>query len=360
MRRMVAKSGGMGDFFMDKFWGTEKGRKYGIFFAVVAGIYFFMKYLSPVLSPFLLAFLIAGVLNKIAGKIPFKIRKHYLAGIILLLFSIVFVVSFFALGTWVFQKCGDLAGHASALENDFYILLSDCCNRLEKGFGVNGDEVEAFIIEQVDFFAENMEVKIFPAVMNKSVGYMKTVGGIFAYFGITVIAIFLILKDYEKLVMWLLGNEDLDGIWEVADKVLHYIKTYIKAQGTILLLISALCGIVLWLLGFEGGLWYGVLTGVMDVLPFIGTGIMLIPLILLQFLKGNYVAAAVVLCLYAGCALLREFLEPKLIGNKVGIWPVGILLAIFAGMKLFGVPGIIKGPISFVIICETGRYLFRK
>ena len=88
----------------------------------------------------MLAFLIAGVLNKIAGKIPFKIRKHYLAGIILLLFSIVFVVSFFALGTWVFQKCGDLAGHASALENDFYILLSDCCNRLKKGFGVNGPQ----------------------------------------------------------------------------------------------------------------------------------------------------------------------------------------------------------------------------
>lgn len=345
---------------MEQFLGTEKARKYGIFFAVVIGVYFFMKYLSPVLSPFLFAFLIAGVLTKLAGKIPLKIRKHYLAGAILLLFSILFVVTFLAFGSWLFQKCGELAGRTPALENEFYLLLSDCCNRLEKGFGVNGAEVEAFVIEQVDFFAENMEVKIFPAVMNKSVGYMKTVGGIFAYFGITVIAVFLMLKDYEKLVIWLLGNEDLDGIWEVADKVLHYIKTYIKAQGSILLLISTLCGMVLWLLGLEGGLWYGFLTGVMDVLPFIGTGIMLIPLALFQFLKGNYVAAVVVLCLYGGCALLRELLEPKLIGNKVGIWPIGILLAIFAGMRLFGIPGIIKGPISFVIIYETGRYLFRK
>lgn len=345
---------------MDKLLGTEKARKYGIFFAVAIGVYFFMKYLSPILSPFLFAFLIAGVLTRLAGKIPLKIKRHYLAGVILLLLSILFVVAFLALGTWLFQKCGDLAGRAPALEKDFYVLLSDCCNRLEKGFGVDGAEMEAFVIEQVDFFAENMEVKIFPAVMNKSVGYMKTVGGIFAYFGITVIAIFLMLKDYEKLVIWMLGNEDLDGIWEVADKVLHYFKTYIKAQGTILLLISALCGTVLWLLGLEGGLWYGLLTGVMDVLPFIGTGIMLIPLALFQFLKGNYVIAVVVLCLYGGCALLRELLEPKLIGNKVGIWPVGILLAVFAGARLFGIPGIIKGPISFVIIYETGRYLFRK
>ena len=73
---MVAKSGGMGDFFMDKFWGTEKGRKYGIFFAVVAGIYFFMKYLSPVLSPFLLAFLIAGVLIPLFTFLDIALNKH--------------------------------------------------------------------------------------------------------------------------------------------------------------------------------------------------------------------------------------------------------------------------------------------
>ena len=345
---------------MERFRGIEKTRKYGIFFAVIIGVYIFMKYLSPVLSPFLFAFLFAGVLSRLAGKIPIKVRKHYLAGAILIFLSVLFVVTFLALGTWLFQKCGELAGHASAYETKFYILLSDCCNRLEDGFGVDGEEIEAFVIEQMNFFSENMEVKIFPAVMNKSVGYMKTVGGIFAYFGITVIAIFLMLKDYEKLVMWMLGNEDLDGIWEVADKVLHYIKTYIKAQGTILLLISILCGAVLGILGLEGGLWYGLLTGIMDVLPFIGTGIMLVPLALFQFLKGNYVAAVVVLCLYGACALLRELLEPKLIGNKVGIWPVGILLAVFAGIRLFGIPGIIKGPISFVIIYETGRYLFQK
>lgn len=345
---------------MEKFWGTEKARKYGTFFVVIIGVYVFMKYLSPVLSPFLFAFLIAGVLNRLAGKIPIKVRKHYLAGAIFIFFSVLFVVAFLSLGTWLFQKCGDLAGRVPVYENEFYLLLSDCCDRLERGLGVDGEEIEAFVIEQMDFFAENMEVKIFPAVMNKSVGYMKTVGGIFAYFGITMIAVFLMLKDYEKLVVWMLGNEDFDGIWEVADKVLHYIKTYIKAQGSILLLISILCGSVLWMLGLEGGLWYGLLTGVMDVLPFIGTGIMLVPLALFQFLKGNYVAAVIVLCLYGGCALLRELLEPKLIGNKVGIWPVGILLAVFAGMRLFGIPGIIKGPISFVIIYETGRYLFQK
>ena len=126
----------------------------------------------------------------------------------------------------------------------------------------------------------------------------------------------------------------------------------------ILLVIGSVCAVVLGLTGIEGGIVYGMITGIMDTLPFIGTGIMLIPLAFFQLLSGNYWQGIVIICLYAVCALLREFLEPKLIGDKVGIWPVGILFSVFAGMKLFGIVGIIKGPIGLVIICETCRYLF--
>ena len=95
------------------------------------------------------------------------------------------------------------------------------------------------------------------------------------------------------------------------------------------------------------------------MLPFIGTGIMLIPLALFMAFGGKFWQAVVCFILYAVCALVREFLEPRLIGDKVGVWPVGILFAVFAGVKLFGVSGIIKGPLALVVICETCRYLWK-
>ena len=118
--------------------------------------------------------------------------------------------------------------------------------------------------------------------------------------------------------------------------------------------------LVLSFAGPEGSIFLGLLAGVMDVLPFIGTGLVLIPVSVFQLLEGKYLQAAVVLVLYVICVLIREFLEPKLIGNKVGIWPVGILFAVFAGVKLFGVAGIVKGPLGLVVICETYRYLSGK
>lgn len=120
----------------------------------------------------------------------------------------------------------------------------------------------------------------------------------------------------------------------------------------ILLIISLLCSVILSVAGISGGIFLGILAGVLDMLPFIGTGIVLVPLSIWQLFNGRYVQMAVCLVLYGACILTREMLEPKLIGKRVGVAPIYMLLAIYAGVKLFGVGGIIKGPLSLIVICE--------
>ncbi|MGN1181121.1 MAG: AI-2E family transporter, partial [Suilimivivens sp.] len=227
-------------------------------------------------------------------------------------------------------------------------------------FGIDADVVEDYVLEQVNIFAENMEVKILPAVMNKSVSWVKSVTAVIGFLIVSVIAVFLILKDYDKILVYMRENQDFKGILEIIQKIISYLKTYIKAQIVILIVIGSICAAVLGFMGIEGGIVYGIITGLMDTLPFIGTGIMLVPLAIMQLIAKNYWQSAVIAGLYGVCALVREFLEPKLIGDKIGIWPVGILFSVFAGLKLFGIFGIIKGPIGLVIICETCKYLFRE
>lgn len=345
---------------MDKMVLEGNKRKYLMIGIVTISVYFFMKFLSPVVSPFLLAFLIAGALGRLTERIPIKIKKSFLASMLLLLFVGLVAVLIWSVGSWAIEKCGELAEQVPVYEEDLSLLLKDCCDRIENRFGVDGTEIENFVLEQVNVFAENMEVKVFPAVMNKSVDYMKGLAGLGGFLAVMVIAIFLLLKDYERITNYAKEKEDFSAVWEVGGKVIQYIKTYVKAQIIILLVISTICVLTLTVLGIKGSVIYGIFTGFMDMLPFIGTGIMLVPVALFQLLSGKYWKAAVIVCLYGVCALLREFLEPKLIGNKVGIWPVGILFAVFAGIKLFGLFGIIKGPIGLVIICETSKYLIQE
>ena len=343
---------------MGKIGLTKKQKRYGLLAMVIAGVYLFMRFLSPVLSPFILAFLFAGYMSKLTKKLPFKMKKPILAGILLLLFVIFCLIAAGFIGGLAVQKCKQIADSFPFYEAAICGLLGTCCDFMENSFGIDGNSVENYVIEQVNIFAENLEVEILPTVMNKSVTYIKNTAGDVGFLIVTIIAVFLILKDYDKILSCIKRNEDFKGILEILRKIVVYIKTYLKAQVVILLLIGTICAIVLTIVGIEGSIVYGIMTGFMDTLPFIGTGIMLMPVAFFQLIAGNYGNAAVIAGLYAGCALIRELLEPKLIGEKVGIWPVGILFSVFAGMKLFGIVGIIKGPVSLVIICETCKYLF--
>ncbi len=345
---------------MEKFRSEKNKKQYLWILLIIFGVFYFMKFLSPILSPFIVAFLIAGALDRLTDKIPVKIKKSFLASVLLLLFVSILIIVVWAVGSRLIEECSEFAGNMPLYEEELCMLLSDCCDRMEVRFGIDGTAVEDFVLEQVTVFAENMEVNVFPVIMNKSVGYMKNIAGIVSFLIVTVIAVFLMLKDYDRVAFSLQNNEDLAPAYEIGKKVLYYIKTYLKAQVIILLIISIVCALTLVLLQIEGGLLIGIFTGFMDMLPFIGTGIMLMPIAFFQFLNGNYGRAVVILILYGVCALIREFLEPKLIGSKVGIWPVAILFAVFGGIKLFGISGIIKGPVGLVVIWESCRYLFEK
>ena len=345
---------------MDRYHLGSIGRKYLIVAVVSILVYLGMKYLSPILTPFIFAFLLAGLINPLAQKIhnKIKIKKSVVAGIILFIVCLLAGVLIWFLLTAVFTGGGYLARQIPDFQQTLCYLLGDCCDNLEKQFGLDGVAIENFVLEQSNLLIENLEIKVLPAIMGKSMDYMRNIAGCFSFIVVMLIAILLIMKDYDRLLKDFKEKEEFAGAYEVSVKVVVYVKTFIKAQLIILSIISILCAITLWLIGMKGEILYGLLTGVMDMLPFIGTGIMLIPLALFQFINGFYWQAIVCFCLYSACALVREFLEPKLIGNKVGVWPVGILFAVFAGIYLFGFSGIIKGPLSLVIICETCKYLF--
>ena len=77
-------------------------------------------------------------------------------------------------------------------------------------------------------------------------------------------------------------------------------------------------------------------------------------------MKGQILQAVLCLVLYGVCALLRELLEPKLVGEKVGIYPIVLFASVFIGMQIYGVGGIIKGPLSVVILYELRKVLLAK
>jgi predicted PurR-regulated permease PerM len=233
------------------------------------------------------------------------------------------------------------------------LFFHQCCGRLDGRFGWDGSRIERYVEERMRVAMENVQIQVVPQLLSSSYSCFRGIFSAIGFLAITCIAAFLLEKDYTAIIENMKGSEELRFVWSVVEGVLGYIVSFIKAQGVLLGLISLLCGVTLSIAGIHGGAFLGILAGCMDMLPFIGTGIVLMPLSVWQLLNGRYVQMVVCLVLYGVCVLLRELLEPKLIGKGTGIAPIWMLLAVYAGVKLFGVAGILKGPLALVTLHEV-------
>ncbi len=331
-----------------------KENRWMILLLLTGAVYFFLKYISPLIAPVLVAALMVFACIPFFDRIRKKIRFPRM---LLMSFFLFTIILFLGILLWfLVTKCTDcimnVMQNLETIESKFSLFVKNCCDGMETRFGINADRMETAIIERVNIFIQDFQMNILPGVVNESLSYAKYVVSIGAFLAVTAISVFLLVKDYDRIMGSIKKRENSLWILEIVEQVIYYIATFVKAQLVILLCISLVCAAALTLAGVENGVVYGLLAGFLDMLPFIGTGIILIPLGIWQLLNGWYVQTVVCFILYGVCVIMREFLEPKLIGKKVGIYPIAILLSVYAGVKLFGLGGILKGPLGLVMIYQ--------
>jgi predicted PurR-regulated permease PerM len=192
-----------------------------------------------------------------------------------------------------------------------------------------------------------------PGLLSQPMTYVRKLGAAGGFLITFLIATVLLAGDYDDIMNRLLDREECHLLLEVICGIIRYIATFVKAQLIIMSVIGAVAALALGLCGVENGALWGLLAGILDALPFIGTGIVLVPLLIKQLFCARYGRAAVCGLVYLACICIRELLEPRLIGRRLGVSPVAILISLYAGIRLFGALGILGGPLGFVILRQA-------
>ncbi|GAA0600985.1 sporulation integral membrane protein YtvI [Virgibacillus siamensis] len=125
---------------------------------------------------------------------------------------------------------------------------------------------------------------------------------------------------------------------------------FIKAQLFLVSLTTVIIYLGLLLIGMDYPMTVALLAALVDMLPFIGTGIIFIPWIIYLFLTGNYEMTIPLAVLYMTVVIQRQLIEPKVISNNIGLNPLAVLIALFAGLQIWGFAGLIIGPAFLIII----------
>ena len=136
----------------------------------------------------------------------------------------------------------------------------------------------------------------------------------------------------------------------IKNTFLNVFLKYLKAQLIIGGIIFALLLTGFLLLKIDYAFLLAIITALVDVVPVLGTGTILIPLALYNFLTQNISLGWGIVVLYGIALLARQLCEPKIVGEKLGIHPLATIFSIYIGMKLFGILGLVFGPITTIFI----------
>lgn len=171
---------------------------------------------------------------------------------------------------------------------------------------------------------------------------------------VTLLSAYYLLVEPELPLkaLCLLTPEHLhDKIREVYGQTLAAFAAYLRAQAAVLLQTLLLSLLGLRLLGVDFVLLFAVLIALLDLLPMIGPGTLLLPWAVLAGLQGD-VQLAVGLCLLLLAIIVgRQVLEPRIMGAGLGLHPLAALLAGFVGLAVFGAFGLLLGPLLASLYC---------
>lgn len=125
---------------------------------------------------------------------------------------------------------------------------------------------------------------------------------------------------------------------------------FIKAQATLISITTVIVLIGLLILRVDYAITIALIIGIVDILPYLGTGIVFIPWIIYAAVSGNVPFAIGLGVLYIVVLVQRQIMEPKILSSSIGLDPLATLIALFVGFKLLGFLGLIAGPVLLVVI----------
>lgn len=125
---------------------------------------------------------------------------------------------------------------------------------------------------------------------------------------------------------------------------------YLKAQFILMCITAVICSIGLFLIGNQYAIVFGVGVAIFDAFPILGSALVLIPWSIILLIKKQYMHAFVLFVTYILCQTIRQILEPKIVGDRIGVKPFYTLVAMYIGIRVYGAFGFILGPLSLVTI----------
>lgn len=329
-----------------------KWKKIFFLLGIILLVYVSFRYLLPFVLPFLIAWFLATLLHRPVRWLKHKFRIPMtfsaIVGILLLLVAMG-TGGFFLLRTLLNQLIGlirQFPSYQLAITDRYQTFCSGCDHFLRLDVGSS----QIFLDAQLEQILEHVQTTVLPSLTEQTLRLALGTAEAFVLIIIILVATVLLVKDLDQYRERFRASGTAPVLLPIFDRLRNSAVAYLRTQGIIMLITATLCTLGLVIIRNPYALLFGLGIALLDALPILGSGMILLPWSILLFFRNDYFSGAVILTVFLLCVILREFLEPKLLGKGIGIRPLYTLVAMYLGIRVFGVAGFILGPIGLVII----------
>lgn len=322
--------------------------------SIIALILFLCNYAMTTLLPFLIAWCTAAVLHPLFGLLKKKVRfSCKLIGVAL---TIIFYLLIAFLGIIL---CDRLLDAAVSFLTSVPRLWNDTLMPFLQAAGEKITELLAHFNVEMNVSFNELLSSAGKTIISYSTQLLGKVGnvaisipGLLVDAIICIVSTIFILLDWEIIRDFIyrqLSQKTTKVISHASQQLGRTLRQYILSYGFIVLMTFTEISIGLWLTGIQNALLIGALIALIDILPIVGSGAILLPWCIISFACGNVHNGICILLLYIVVTIVRNIVEPKVVGKQVGLHPLVTLLAMVIGASAFGGVGVLVLPVAIAV-----------
>lgn len=334
---------------------------YGV---ILSAVYLGLRYLVPPLVPFLIGFLIAWMLQRpsifVAKKL--HIQKKLPTALLTALFYIMAAILVVFTGFRAISAVGGLAPRIPEFCTDQLIpFVNRCLERVE----VFLNQYDPSAAVEVDTWAGELSSAITRTVTSVSANIVKllpdfviSIPSAILKIVLIVVSTFFISLDFERIAGFIkrvLPGKVRGTLYAVKDKTIDSLKVFVRSYVLLFFVTFAELSVGFLILKVPYAVVIGLLVAVVDIMPVLGTGVVLLPWAFIAAVMKNIPLAVGLVLLYIVITVVRNILEPRLVGRQIGLHPLATLVSMFVGLQLFGIIGLFVCPVLLSLLVQFRR-----
>lgn len=328
------------------------------YFAFIFIILFLVfKYAAGWFMPFIIGLILALIVQRPARFISAKTKLPQKISCVVCVLVLVGLLGLLIFGIIMFiaHNLGNITTSLGSLMDTLEGSLCSLCDKI-KPFMTKFQESSGIKIDISSNGLSQVMLKltnISEIAVNSLQGFFSKLPAVFLDTIVTIVAASFIAADYRRVVDFLyklIPERYRKTVTGIKDFIFGTVLKLLRAYLTLMLITFTELSIGLAFIGINNPIGIAAIIAVVDILPVLGTGTIIIPWGIIELLLGNTLRGVCLLILYLIVTVVRNILEPKIVGDHIGLHPLITLTAIIVGLKSLGLLGMIAFPITILIL----------